>query len=150
MSVHIRRGRPEESDVVARLYRRTAEREWDFLYPHTPEEDRAFFRKAFERGPVWVAEAGDDLVGFCAARRGWIDHLYVAHERHGQGIGRALLARTLAGRSRVRLWTFQRNARSRAFYRRQGFVEVRLTDGRANEEKEPDVLLEWRRDGRGA
>ena len=148
MSLLIRRGRPEESDAVARLYRRTAEREWAFLYPHTPEEDRAHFRKAFERGPVWVAVEDATLVGFCAARRGWIDHLYVVHERHGRGVGRALLARTLAGRTRVRLWTFQRNLRSRAFYRRQGFVEVRLTDGRANEENEPDVLLEWRRGAR--
>jgi GNAT superfamily N-acetyltransferase len=148
MSVCIRRARPEESDAVARLYRRTAGREWDFLYPHTPEEDWAYFRKVLERGPVWAAESGGELVGFCAARRGWIDHLYVAHEWHGQGIGRALLAITLAGRTRVRLWTFQGNLRSRAFYRRQGFVEVRFTDGHENEEKEPDVLLEWRRGGR--
>jgi putative acetyltransferase len=92
-----------------------------------------------------VAEDGGQLVGFCAARRGWIDHLYVVHERHGQGIGRALLQRTLKGRTHVRLWTFQRNTRSRAFYRRQGFEEVRFTDGQANEEKEPDVMLAWRK-----
>lgn len=145
MSVRIRRARVDESDQIATIYRRTAEQEWDFLYPHTPEEDRSFFRAAFSKGPVWAAEADGALVGFCAARRGWIDHLFVLHERHGEGIGQALLARTLRGRSRVRLWTFQRNARSRAFYRLQGFVEARFTDGRDNEEKEPDVLLEWRK-----
>jgi GNAT superfamily N-acetyltransferase len=145
MSVTIRRGRPDESDAIAALYRRTAEREWPFLYPHTPEEDRAFFRAAFGKGPIWVAEDRGVLVGFCAARRGWIDHLYVVHERHGEGIGQALLRRTLKGRRHVRLWTFQRNMRSRAFYRRQGFVEVTFTDGAGNEEKEPDVMLAWRR-----
>lgn len=145
MSAVIRRARPEESDAIAALYRRTAEREWPFLYPHTRQEDRAFFRAAFAKGPIWAADDGGDLVGFSAARRGWIDHLYVLHERHGEGIGRALLKRTLRGRSHVRLWTFQRNARSRAFYRRQGFVEALFTDGAANEEKEPDVMLEWRR-----
>lgn len=145
MSVTIRRGRPDESDAVARLYRVTAEREWDFLYPHTPQEDRRFFRAAFDKGPVWVAEDDGALVGFIAARRGWIDHFYVLHARHGEGIGRALLKRALKGRSHVRLWTFQVNARSRAFYRRQGFVEALFTDGAANEEKEPDVMLEWRR-----
>jgi putative acetyltransferase len=82
-------------------------------------------------------------LGFCALRRGWIDHLFVAHERHGRGVGQALLARALADRRRVKLWTFQRNLRSRAFYRMQGFEEVLFTDGAANEEKEPDVLLEW-------
>jgi putative acetyltransferase len=51
----------------------------------------------------------------------------------------------MRGRQHVRLWTFQVNARSRAFYRRQGFVEALFTDGAANEEKQPDVMLEWRR-----
>jgi GNAT superfamily N-acetyltransferase len=145
MSWTIRRARPDEGPAIAALYRRTAEREWDFLYPHTPQEDRAFFGRALAAGPVWVAEEAGGLIGFLAARRGWIDHFYVLHERHGRGVGRALLARALRGRSHVKLWTFQRNARSRAFYRRQGFVEALFTDGAANEEKEPDVLLEWRR-----
>lgn len=148
MSVVIRRGAPSDSEAVARLYRVTADREWDFLYPHTPDEDRRFFRAAFDKGPVWVAEDQGVLVGFLAARRGWIDHVYVAHERHGQGIGQALLKRAMRGRSHVKLWTFQVNARSRAFYRRQGFVEAKFTDGAANEEKTPDVMLEWRRPGR--
>lgn len=148
MSPVIRRARPEESDAIAALYRRTADREWPFLYPHTPGEDRAFFRAAFAKGPIWIAEDDRALVGFCAARRGWIDHLYVAHERHGEGVGQALLKQALKGRAHVRLWTFQRNSRSRAFYRRQGFVEALFTDGAANEEKEPDVMLEWRRPNR--
>lgn len=139
----IRLARTDESDAIAHLYRRTAEREWSFLFPHKPEEDRAFFAKAFDAGPVWVAVAGGRLIGFCAMRRGWIDHLFVVHERHGQGVGRALLVQALKRRRRVRLWTFQRNVRSRAFYRLQGFNEILFTDGAANEEKEPDVMLEW-------
>ena len=144
MSVTIRRARAHESDIVAALYRRTAEREWPFLDPKPPEEDRALFRAAFAKGTIWVAEDDGVLVGFCAARRGWIDHFYVVHERQGEGIGQALLQRTLKGRSHVRLWTLQRNTRSRAFYRRQGFVEVLFTDGQGNE-KAPDVMLAWRR-----
>jgi putative acetyltransferase len=144
-NILIRRARSDETDDIAKLYRRTAGAEWPFLFPHTPEEDRVFFRKAFERGVVWVATEEDLIVGFCALRTGWLDHLFVMHERHGSGIGQALVAVALRGRQRVRLWTFQRNARSRRFYALQGFREIRLTDGRANEEKEPDVLLEWRR-----
>ena len=140
-----RRAEVEESDVVALLYRRTAKAAWNFLFPHSPEEDRAFFRQSFARGTVWVAVEDGVVVGFCAMRRGWIDHLFVAPERQGRGMGQRLLRRALQGRRRVKLWTFQRNARSRAFYRLQGFAEVRFTDGAANEEKEPDVMLEWRR-----
>lgn len=145
MSWEIRGAAASESDAIASLYRRTAEREWSFLYPHTPAEDRALFARAVARSTVWVAVEDGAIVGFLAVRPGWIDHLYVAPERQGRGIGQRLLGRALKGRRRVRLWTFQVNARSRAFYRRQGFREVECTDGAANEEKEPDVLLEWRR-----
>ena len=145
MKVSIRRAQLHEIHDIALFYRATSEREWPFLYPHTPQEDQQLFRTAFDKGPLWLAEDSGGLVGFCAARRGWIDHLYVLHERHGEGIGQALLERALEGRIRVLLWTFQRNARTRAFYRQQGFAEVMFTDGRANEEMEPDVLLEWRK-----
>ena len=145
MRRRIRRAVLAESDAVAALYRRVADAEWNFLYPHTPEEDRAFYRtQVFARCVVWIAVEGESILGFCAVRRGWIDHLYVDRARHGEGIGRALLARALRGRRRVRLWTFQVNTRSRRFYALRGFREVRLTDGADNEEKEPDVLLEWR------
>jgi GNAT superfamily N-acetyltransferase len=145
MSWQVRRAKPEEGDAIAALYRRTAEREWDFLYPHTPQEDRAFFARVLAACTVWVAEEDGAIVGFLAVRPGWIEHFYVLHEQQGRGIGRSLIARALKGRRRVRLWTFQRNARSRAFYRRQGFREALFTDGAHNEEKEPDVMLEWRR-----
>jgi ribosomal protein S18 acetylase RimI-like enzyme len=144
VSARLRRAGAEDAPAIARLYRRTAEQEWDFLVPHTPEQDLRFFARALARGPVLVAEADGALVGFVACRRGWIDHLYVAPEQQGRGIGRGLVARALKGRRRVRLWTFQRNARARGFYRRQGFEEVLFTDGSGAEEREPDVLLEWR------
>lgn len=144
MSWRLRRARDDDKADIARLFRRTAGREWDFLYPHTPEEDLGFFGTAVDRGPVWIVETEGQIIGFCAARRGWIDHLYVDHAWHGRGVGQALLARTLKGRRCVRLWTFQVNARSRRFYRQQGFREIRFTDGAENEEKTPDVLLEWR------
>jgi hypothetical protein len=39
--------------------------------------------------------------------------------------------------------TAQFNAAARRFYERHGFVEVMSTDGARNEEREPDVRLEW-------
>lgn len=146
--ITIRRADREESDAVAALYHRVASREWDFLYPHTAEEVRLYFRdRVLVLGPVWLAELDGAPIGFVAVRRGWIDHLYVEHAHHGRGIGRALLDQALRGRRRVRLWTFQRNLRTRRFYARNGFVERLMTDGARNEEREPDVLLEWRRQG---
>ena len=62
----------------------------------------------------------------------------------GRGIGSALLA--VAKRERpqgLRLWTFQSNTGAQRFYERHGFVEVRRTDGRDNEERAPDVLYAY-------
>ena len=44
----------------------------------------------------------------------------------------------------LRLWVFQRNTDAIAFYRTCGFREIERTDGSRNEEREPDVLMEWR------
>lgn len=140
----LRRAGPADAAAVATFFRRCFRAAWTFIDDlHTPAEDRDHLAACIARGPVWLAEDGGDLVGFVAARRGWIDHLFVAPERQGGGLGAQLLGRALRGSRRVRLWTFQRNTGARAFYAAQGFRELRLTDGAANEEHEPDVLLEW-------
>jgi ribosomal protein S18 acetylase RimI-like enzyme len=43
----------------------------------------------------------------------------------------------------LQLWVFQRNAGARRFYERHGFRLVKLTDGSANMEREPDALYAW-------
>lgn len=112
---------------------------------HTAEEDLWFVReRMLVRDEVWVAEEADAVVGFIAFREGWIDHLYVHPDWQGQGIGPTLLAKPLSYRQARRLWTFQKNARARKLYEAHGFRLIELTDGSANEEKEPDALYEWR------
>ena len=75
----------------------------------------------------------------------FVDQLYVEPGLTGRGIGSALLA--VAKRERpqgLQLWAFQTNTGARRFYERHGFVEVRRTDGRDNEERAPDVLYAYR------
>jgi ribosomal protein S18 acetylase RimI-like enzyme len=43
------------------------------------------------------------------------------------------------------LWVFEPNQGAIRFYERNGFVTVRKTDGRDNEEKVPDRLMAWQR-----
>jgi GNAT superfamily N-acetyltransferase len=113
---------------------------------HTPAEDLGYFRdRVFDECEVWGARDGERLVGFVAFRAGWIDQLYVMPGCQGAGVGRALLAIALDGQTSVRLWTFQKNPGARRFYERNGFVAIEETDGARNEEREPDVLYEWRR-----
>ena len=92
----------------------------------------------------WVAVDSGRVVGMMGLTPGWVDHLYVAPDRLGQGIGRRLL--DIAKRrsdGRLQLWTFQVNDRARRFYERNGFQAVELTEGSGNEEREPDVRFAW-------
>jgi GNAT superfamily N-acetyltransferase len=143
--VEIRKAAPGDMAEIARLMRLWSNLAWDFMVAHSREEDLDYIEGRARAGVIWTAFEGAGIVGFCSARTGWIDQMHVAPERHGRGIGRALIARALKGRRRVRLWTFQRNSRTRRFYAQLGFRELLLTDGSHNEEREPDVLLEWRR-----
>ena len=77
----IRRAGPAELPEIAS--RRWSNLAWDFLVQHTPEEDLGFIGRLHDAGPIWTALQGDRIVGFCAARRGWIDLLHVAPELHG-------------------------------------------------------------------
>ena len=86
------------------------------------------------------------MLGFCACKPGWIDHLYVLPEHHGQGIGTALLDQAKSGNGRLELWTFQKNVRAIKFYRDNGFVLAETTDGTGNEEEEPDARFVWVRE----
>ena len=81
----------------------------------------------------------------CAFRAGWIDQLYVAPEHQGGGIGAALLQKAKDANEHLQLWAFRRNENALRFYELQGFRLVTSTDGRDNEEREPDALYAWER-----
>lgn len=113
--------------------------------PSYPGRDRAYFREhVFVECEVW-GPFGGEMIGIAAFREGWIDQLYVLPEHQGGGAGSALLQVAQAAFPSLQLWTFQKNTLARRFYERRGFVAVGETDGRDNEEREPDVLYRWQR-----
>src|SRR5689334_614849 len=143
----IRRARPEESDAIAALFRRSFGTLTFLPTLHTPEEDRRFFARVVRDDEVWVAEEDGRLIGFAALSGEMLEHLYVEPGEDGRGIGSALLDRAKLERpGGFELWVFQQNANARRFYERRGCRVVRLTDGSRNEEQQPDALYEWRPD----
>lgn len=113
--------------------------------PHTDDETRWWHLNVLvPRGTVLVAECDGAVVGFAEPSDGWLHALYVAPSAQGSGVGSALFEHSiLLQPNGFDLWVFQRNTRALDFYARYGCVEVRRTDGAANQEHEPDVLLHW-------
>ena len=146
----LRRATVDDADALAAILR-SAMRDAMPSLPelHTPDDDRWFLRTiVLPQEEVWVAEQDGDIVGFTAlgTRDGaaYLQHIYVAPEHQGRGIGSELLGRAKERRpAGFRLWVFQGNEGARRFYERHGLRLVELTDGLGNEEKEPDALYEW-------
>lgn len=147
--ITLRQAGPADSGEIARLNRATRQAALPYLpVLRTPAEDLVFFReRVFAACEVWVA-ARDRIVGFCAFRPGWVDHLYVDPAHHGRGLGSALLAKAMAAHGELKLWVFQRNTKAIRFYEARAFARVATTDGGGNEEREPDALYAWSRQSR--
>lgn len=113
---------------------------------HSRDQDQAHAADLVSRGWVIVAKRCGEVVGFLARDDAEVHALYVAHNARGQGVGKALLERAKQGHDWLGLWTFQANERAQFFYRREGFHELRRTNGADNDEGLPDIRFEWSRD----
>ncbi len=138
--------RADAAPCAAILHEWIAETGW-FPTADPPSASADAVRGMIRDGRVTVARAVNPA-GFVAVEGGYLRCLYVARDWRGQGVGRALLdhAKARTG-DELRLWTFRANMRARRFYRREGFVEARGTDGAGNEEGLPDIEMIWRQEG---
>lgn len=111
---------------------------------HPDDEVRTWLAGRLAEDEVWLAEAGDEPVGYARIGDAWLDDLYVVPAAAGRGVGTALLEvveqRLPDG---FCLWVFEMNSPARAFYAARGLVELERTDGSANEERCPDIRLAW-------
>ncbi len=137
----------EDMDAAARVVRTAFDQALPSLAGlRTPEEDQWFFReRIFNTCEMWGVFDGAAMRGIIAFREGWIDQLYVLPEAQRRGVGKDLLQVAQNAFDRLQLWTFQRNAPARRFYKARGFALIQETDGAGNEEKEPDALYLWTR-----
>jgi putative acetyltransferase len=111
---------------------------------HTLEDAREFFRnRLLSSCAVWVAEQSGNLLGLIALEVPWIRHFAVFPEHQRRGVGTALLRKAReCSPVELRLFTFQRNDKARAFYERHGFAVLALGISPAPE-LEPDVEYRW-------
>ncbi len=113
---------------------------------HTDDEVRFWIREVVVPGhEVWVAAVEGSVVGMMVLDGEEVDQFYLDPPWRGRGIGDRLVhVAKQRCPARLALWTFQINGPARRFYERHGFVAAESTDGRGNEEREPDVRYVWR------
>lgn len=150
MQVILRQAAIGDEHRVAEIYLASRKRYLPYApLAHTDEAVRSWIgSQLIPTGGVTVAVSKETVLGFLAVskddRYGWIDHLYLDPSAVGLGLGTILLEQAkLTLSAPIRLYTFQENIDARRFYTRHGFKEIALTDGALNEERVPDVLLEW-------
>ena len=147
MTTTLRPAHPNDSLAIADVFLRS----WKILTPdiplgHTDDQVRAWIAASvMVEKRVFVTIDDDAVIAMMAISEdgggGCIDHLYVAPEHVGRGVGSALLEHALATlRAPVRLYTFQANERARRFYEARGFCAVEFGDGTGNELGMADVM----------
>ena len=141
-----RRATAEDSDEVARVLIESRRAAGAAIPPsvHSDEETMAWVRdRLIVEAEVWIVSDPTPCAVLVLTDR-WIEQLYVAAERTGQGLGSLLveLAKQLRPAG-LEQWTFASNAGAQRFYERHGFVVAEHTDGSGNEERAPDIRYVW-------
>jgi GNAT superfamily N-acetyltransferase len=144
--IHVRRATDADAVAVADVFIASRKAALPSVPNIHPEDDiRGYVRDILiGEHETWVATDDGGVVGMIALTPGWVDQLYIAPDRLGEGIGRRLL--DLAKErspGELQLWTFQVNTRARRFYEINGMTIAEMTDGAGNEEREPDIRYVW-------
>jgi GNAT superfamily N-acetyltransferase len=144
VTIAVLRATVQDAAEVAEVFLGSFHATYAFPLAHTDDEVRGWIRdRLIPNDEVWVIVEDGRILGMLALAPGWLEQLYVAPDRLGEGLGGRLVA---VAKERqpdgLQLWTFQVNARARRFYESHGFVAVEETEDR-NEERQPDVRYVW-------
>ncbi len=149
-SFSLRPGGVEDLDAVLEVFRAASGGPGQIAERRTPEQVAAWCRSLLDLPgrELWLAErdtgSGAVLLGFLLLEGEWVNLVFVHPDRPARGVGAALfdLVRGLRPEG-FGLRVHQGNDRARAFYRRQGLVELEHTDGRGYADGEPDLQMAW-------
>jgi GNAT superfamily N-acetyltransferase len=139
---------PADAEAVIALWRAAKAVAYPYLpteQGYTIEDDTRFFRERIEPNcDIWLAVAGDELLGYLALNSSYLDRLYIHPDHQRGGVGAALLekAKELSPNG-LKLHTHQQNISACSFYEKHGFKPASFgTSGPP--ESMPDVEYQWR------
>jgi GNAT superfamily N-acetyltransferase len=141
----IRAATSDDMSTCAAIFNRWVDETGWMPRVHDHDDVARHYRETvFSECEVFVAENDGAVGAFLAlSDRAFVNALYADPQARGRGFGKLLLDRAKERYpGGLSLWTFVANGDAQRFYRREGFAEVRRTEG-DNEEGLPDILLRW-------
>jgi GNAT superfamily N-acetyltransferase len=141
----IRDATPDDARALARIHMdsRASAMPWLAITHSDAETEGWMATEVIPHQRIRVATLNGLPVGFCAYANGWMEQLYILPAHQNAGIGSRLFNDICTVASgRFQFWVFQRNTAARRFYERRGGRLLKWTDGKDNQEREPDALYE--------
>jgi RimJ/RimL family protein N-acetyltransferase/predicted N-acetyltransferase YhbS len=121
----LRAGDPTEYPALVAIWRRAVDATHDFLSDEDRDAIEAQLATAYLPAvTLVVAESDGEPIGFAGVLDGVLEMLFVDPDRHGRGVGSALVARAVREHGVTRVDVNEQNPDATAFYVRRGFRTV--------------------------
>jgi putative acetyltransferase len=123
MMPKMRRSEARDAQRTVEIWRLAVNATHDFLKP----EDRLAIDQEVQdflpSAPLWLAVDDNDwAIGFMLVEGESIEALFIDPAFHGRGVGKAMVAHALQGRSSITTNVNEQNLRAVGFYEHLGFV----------------------------
>lgn len=111
----------------------------------SPEKAKKLFAESIQSEcDIWVAEFDNEIAGYMAINKSFIDRLYIRPANQRSGIGQLFIDHAKAiSPIGLELYTHQQNHRARDFYEKCGFVAIEFGISPPPESM-PDVKYQWK------
>jgi putative acetyltransferase len=126
---------------VAEIWLNTNLKAHDFIPAEYWQDHFEQVKQMLPLAEVYLYEEQGEIQGFIGLSGSYIAGIFVCGQAQSRGIGRKLLDYAKAGKNRLELRVYQKNARAIAFYRREQFeIQSECLDGETGEK---EYLMAW-------
>lgn len=126
---------------VAEIWLNTNQKAHDFIPAEYWQDHFEQVKQMLPLAEVYLYEEQGEIQGFIGLSGSYIAGIFVCGQAQSRGIGRKLLDYAKAGKNRLELRVYQKNARAIAFYRREQFeIQAECLDGETGEK---EYLMAW-------
>lgn len=127
--------------AVAEIWLDTNQKAHDFIPAGYWQDHFEQVKQMLPLAEVYLYEEQGEIQGFIGLDGSYIAGIFVCGQAQSRGIGRKLLDCAKAGKKRLELRVYQKNARAIAFYRREQFeIQAECLDGETGEK---EYLMAW-------